>query len=289
MTTVCGKLDPGDRIRSAGAPRRAFSLIELLVVVSVISLLLAILLPACNRAREQAKIVYCKNNLRNIWTGVLAYSLEYKDRLPFMENVNVPTADPNTGPNADPFDPRYPTTAGHVLLPYAGEGSWRCPTAVTGFPRNASSGAWKLTYGFGVESFGGIGTVRPYDQYHTQGPGGPGELSNYWPFDGRPIRLLDGRRYGRGVNQNDKGLWEVRFPIIYDLPRDDGPAAGVAFTYPHRGMLEKRNDLENAREQFERNTRALSGSYQTGRVELHADGERPTMFFTRDYREHAPD
>jgi hypothetical protein len=29
------------------------------------------------------------------------------------------------------------------------------------------------------------------------------------------------------------------------------------------------------------------GGYQTGRIELHADGERPTLLFTRDYREHA--
>src|SRR5262245_61308281 len=104
--------------RQTTHPARAFTLIELLVVISIISLLLAMLLPVCARARENAKQVYCKNDLRNIWTGIYAYATEYHDRLPFMENINVPTADSNTGPNADPFDERYRTTAGVVLLKY---------------------------------------------------------------------------------------------------------------------------------------------------------------------------
>lgn len=267
--------------------RSAFTLIELLVVIAIISLLISILLPVCARAREQARTVNCKNNLRSMWTGVLTYALEYRDRMPFMETVNVQTADPNTGPNADPFDPRYPTTAGNVLHKYVGEGVWRCPSAVMGFPFNAGASGWKMTYSFGVETFGGIGTVIPFDSSQGRGPGGPGELSNYWPFDGRPIKLLDGRRYGRGVNESIKGRWEVRFPIVFDMVQDEGPAAGVAFVYPHRGVLDKRNDLENARDQFERNTHTAGGGYSTGRVELHVDGERPSMFMTRDYREHA--
>ncbi|MBI5862945.1 MAG: type II secretion system protein [Planctomycetes bacterium] len=268
--------------RSAG-----FTLIELLVVIAIISLLMSILLPVCNRAREQAKIVACKSNFKTFWQGVVTYAFESKDRMPFMENVNVPTADPNTGPNADPFDPRYPTTAGNVLLHYVGDGSWRCPSAIMGYPFNAGASGFKMTYGFGVETFGGIGTVIPFDSSAGRGPGGPADQSNYWPFDGRPIKLLDGRRYGRGVNENAKGRWEVRFPIFYDLPLDEGPGAGVAFAYPHHGKLDTRNDLENARDQFERNTHTTGGGYLSGRIELHADGEKPSIFYTRDWREHA--
>ncbi|MBN2131461.1 MAG: prepilin-type N-terminal cleavage/methylation domain-containing protein [Sedimentisphaerales bacterium] len=54
--------------------RNAFTLIELLVVIAVIALLLAILLPSLSRAREQAKTVYCANNLKNINLAILMYA-----------------------------------------------------------------------------------------------------------------------------------------------------------------------------------------------------------------------
>ena len=56
--------------------RKAFTLIELLVVISIIALLMAILLPALQRARKQAAGSACLANVRSISTAWFMYQLD---------------------------------------------------------------------------------------------------------------------------------------------------------------------------------------------------------------------
>src|SRR4051794_325489 len=91
--------------------QRAFTLVELLVVIAIIGILVALLLPAIQAAREAARRGQCSNNLRQIGIALLNYESSRR-KFPAGATQNV-----NYTSGASPF--KVYTGWTREILPYA--------------------------------------------------------------------------------------------------------------------------------------------------------------------------
>ena len=72
--------------------RRAFTLIEVLVVIGILGLLLGLLAPSLSKARGQARLTSCATNLHQVGVAMIAYMQDNRDRMPHVSMM------PSIGP-----------------------------------------------------------------------------------------------------------------------------------------------------------------------------------------------
>jgi prepilin-type processing-associated H-X9-DG protein len=117
-------------LKLADAQRRAFTLVELLVVCGVIATLVALLLPALGAVRERARTVQCLSQLRQIGQAIESYAVSNKGLLPAWSAVHFYPDDPPFQDN--PTSPDYAGPGWTVLLtPHLGQAPdgevYHCP------------------------------------------------------------------------------------------------------------------------------------------------------------------
>jgi prepilin-type N-terminal cleavage/methylation domain-containing protein len=216
---------------------KGFTLVELLVVIGIIALLIAILLPALSRAREQAKNTQCLSNLRQLATVYQFYANDNQDRIPIGYDANSPW----TGYYICQSSKWYPLMGclfqgNYLTTPQA----FYCPSQDDlRWQYNTKENPWPPPAGGGAHTRAGY-TCRPTIKWGSGKPtvpmtkmsqvknkailadvvGIPMNAPDFTSVHHKKINVMYGDRSARAV---DKGLYEANQALIQKQTTSSAP------------------------------------------------------------------
>ena len=185
--------------------RRAFTLVELLVVISIIGVLMALLIPAIGAARERARRMQCSNNMKNVAQAMLQHTTA-KDRFPRTVDMigTVPinwVADASKSLRRDVYDLWVTQTGNGVLdVDHLEMEVFLCPSDV-----QTGSSAGAISYGYNAGRID-EGTPPDYKENgigHTLTSGVTLTLDFVAKNDGTSLTIL----LGENADSVSPGVW----------------------------------------------------------------------------------
>lgn len=120
-----------------GRKPKGFTLVELLVVIGIIAILIGVLLPALAKAREQANMVKCASNLRQIGQAMSEYLANYNQTFPAAYTYNGMTIDSNNGEQPQTATSGYIHWSAYLLGSHGGLDNGTVPSGQSDMNHNA--------------------------------------------------------------------------------------------------------------------------------------------------------
>lgn len=128
---------------------RAFSLVELLIVIGVISVLMALLIPAVQEALRVAHAIQCKSNIRQLTLAFLKYAKDHDGELPgnYLDGLGMDGDWLGSFSTTEGPDGPWRAPQNGTLWPYMGEQEevYVCPSDAAGNGRFSYSAVLALT------------------------------------------------------------------------------------------------------------------------------------------------